>query len=1031
METMSFGRACVGALAMVAALAAPASAQRAAKAGTEASSASPTAKAERQRATAAVNNLPIRFEPTQEHGTFLARGIGAGVRLSGTSIDFPKDPQRLDSIRINFGGARQSSQVVGVDPLPGRVNYLYGDDPTEWRTNVLTYAGAQTKDLYRGIDVHYYGAEHTLEYDFIVHPGARPETIRVDVKGTSVRINQDGDLVYGDGTRVLLRKPVAYQTIDGRRRDVIVAYDRRKSGRYGFTVGPYDRSVPLVIDPIVVYTFTLGGNDYDFLTDIALDGTGAVYVSGSTRSNDFPFVNPVPGPHNAGDSCDAGAGDLISCSDGFLAKLAADGSALVYATYVGGADFDSVDEIVVDESHAVYFIGWGGSVHAGQAVVNYFIGKLNSEGSQFLYRTVVAGIGYTDPIIGNLAVSSTGSVYVTTERGVATLSPIGDNFHSIFTLPEDSVTSLEALIVRGDELILGGRTWSPSFTTTAEAPQRVLAGGSDGVLMRLATNGVLNYSTFLGGTGDDSIDAVGIGLDGSIYAGGNTASSDFPHGSSDTAWDPNQPNRVFVARLIDRGRAISYARLLPYPQAVIDPSGISPPTRILLNANNEAYAAACALEFEPGVGSDKFSCQLWRFDGDGTVLWSTRDIQSRIFAIDQSGEMLWFGVTTLTSPSDTQIVKIVPGLTLPRGLPANVLFPARFGTPITWMSGVFDAAGPVEYLFARYDPSAGWMVVQPFGPNASYFWTPGWWDVGDHALCVFARLVGSSDLPLWTCRQFTIAGLSPGEPPIFSAAADFDSDDRPDLIWIDSATSQLATWSLGGGGRGERVLSGGYLNSPALPVGWRVAGSADIDGDGHTDLILQSDSGQLGAWFFDGTTLRNGITLTPGQVGDPNWQIRAVGDLNHDGHPDLIWQYAPTGQVAFWLMNGTTAIDYLIPNVMAPGGDWEIVGTGDSNRDGDRDIFWQQRSTGTLAVWWMTGTSIAGASLLSASPADPKWRVVGVVDVDGDAYSDLVLQHTDTRMTGAWYLQGSIVRFGLTLIPSSVSDPAWKIVGPR
>jgi hypothetical protein len=129
-------------------------------------------------------------------------------------------------------------------------------------------------------------------------------------------------------------------------------------------------------------------------------------------------------------------------------------------------------------------------------------------------------------------------------------------------------------------------------------------------------------------------------------------------------------------------------------------------------------------------------------------------------------------------------------------------------------------------------------------------------------------------------------------------------------------------------------------------------------------------------------------------------------------------------------MNGTTAIDYVIPTVMAPGGDWEIVGTGDSNRDGERDIFWQQRSTGTLAVWWMNGTTIAGASLLSASP-DPKWRVVAVADLDGDAYSDLVFQHTDNRMTAAWYLQRETVRFGLMLNPSTVVDPEWKMVGPR
>jgi hypothetical protein len=204
-----------------------------------------------------------------------------------------------------------------------------------------------------------------------------------------------------------------------------------------------------------------------------------------------------------------------------------------------------------------------------------------------------------------------------------------------------------------------------------------------------------------------------------------------------------------------------------------------------------------------------------------------------------------------------------------------------------------------------------------------------------------------------------------------------------------------------------------------------------MDGDGLTDLLLQSDRGLLGAWLFDRSGLRYGISLTPNQVADPGWQIRALGDLNHDGHPDLIWQYAPTGQVVFWLMRGTSAIGYVIPDVMAPGGDWEIVGTGDSNRDGERDIFWQQRSTGTLAVWHMHGTSVDAGLPFSASPSDAKWRVVSVADLDGDAFSDLVFQHADTGQLAAWFLRDNTVRFGTMLNPSSVTPTTWKIAGPR
>ena len=141
---------------------------------------------DRNRAAAALNKLPIRFEPTDEKGTFLARGIGPAVRLTGTSIDFPigTGSHPADSIRVEFAGARKSSCVIGVDLQPGRINYLYGDDPAKWRTNVQTYARAKTESVYRGIDVEYYGAGEQLEYDFIVKAGAHPDAIRLSISST-------------------------------------------------------------------------------------------------------------------------------------------------------------------------------------------------------------------------------------------------------------------------------------------------------------------------------------------------------------------------------------------------------------------------------------------------------------------------------------------------------------------------------------------------------------------------------------------------------------------------------------------------------------------------------------------------------------------------------------------------------------------------------------------------------------------------------------------------------------------------------
>src|SRR4029453_6552055 len=122
---------------------------------------------------------------------------------------------------------------------------------------------------------------------------------------------------------------------------------------------------------------------------------------------------------------------------------------------------------------------------------------------------------------------------------------------------------------------------------------------------------------------------------------------------------------------------------------------------------------------------------------------------------------------------------------------------------------------------------------------------------------------------------------------------------------------------------------------------------------------------------------------------------------------------------------------YAVPNVGPPGSDWEIFGTGDSGLNGELDLYWQHRPTGTLAVWHMIGTNFSFGLLLSASPSDPGWRAVGVSDLDLDGSPDIIFQHVPSGSVAAWYLNGDVVRSGIYLNPSNVADSNWKLVGPR
>src|SRR5205823_5059075 len=190
-----------------------------------------------------------------------------------------------------------------------------------WRTNIELYQTVTYRQLYRGIDLNYGGTERRLKSEFIVAPGADPGQIRVRYSGVEeISVDGNGVLIFKlhDGE---LREdaPVVYQERAGRRLQVKCRYDVLGDGTVGFALGAYDRSLPLVIDPVLSYSTYLGGSGFDAVTGLAVDSSGNAYVTGYTDSLDFPILGAAQG---------ATAGGV----DAFVVKLNAAGNALIYAT---------------------------------------------------------------------------------------------------------------------------------------------------------------------------------------------------------------------------------------------------------------------------------------------------------------------------------------------------------------------------------------------------------------------------------------------------------------------------------------------------------------------------------------------------------------------------------------------------------------------------------------------------------------------------------------------------------------------------
>ena len=318
--------------------------------------------------------LPLSFESnegqTNRDVKFLSRGLGYDLFLTATGAvlnlqkarppaDKFKPPSLSDHefsnatseaavLRLKMIGANSQSNPVGEDPLPGKINYLVGDDPDKWRVNIPTYRKVHYAEIYPKVDLVYYGNQSELEYDFVVAPGGDVQAIRFQIEGSGrMTLDSAGDLHLAvEQSEVTLRKPVIYQLTDeDDRREVKGEYVIR-GNEVRFETEPFDRRKPLIIDPVLSYSTLLGGGSNEYASGIAVDSSGSAYVTGHSDSGGFPTT---PGAYRTTSSIYGNA---------FVTKLDPTGTSLVYSTYISGNNGGtSANSVAVDSSGNAYITG--------------------------------------------------------------------------------------------------------------------------------------------------------------------------------------------------------------------------------------------------------------------------------------------------------------------------------------------------------------------------------------------------------------------------------------------------------------------------------------------------------------------------------------------------------------------------------------------------------------------------------------------------------------------------------------------------
>ncbi len=805
-------------------------------------------------------------------------------------------------VKLDFVGANRNVRPGAREETGAVVSYFSGR-PKDWHTGLPTFSRIVYSNLWPGIDLAYSGTVNRLKYEFVVHPGADPSAIRLAYRGvTDLKVDDGGRLAvttpaggFADDT------PVAYQEINGNRVAVPLAYRilesdaseaagekgqwpeasidevhtsdaAGQSHAYAFSVGAYDATQPLILDPaVLVYCGYVGGSNADDVRGIAVDSSGNAYIAGKVPESSVGFPTVV-GP----DLTHNGSGDF------FVAKVKADGTGLVYCGFIGGSQTDRTEgfghAIAVDSQGCAYVVGSTNSPQATFPVLggpgltqngnfDAFVAKVKADGTGLVYCGYIGGSA--EDTGWAIAVDSSGCAYVT------------------------------------------GLTYSDETTIFPVAVGPSLTGyGEDAFVAKVKADGSgLVYCGFIGGYGYEHGDGIAVDSTGAAYVVGTTESTEAQYFPVTVGPDlvSNGAQEAYIAKVKPDGTGFAYC-------GYIGGAGDDGAADVVVDAAGNAYVggatASDATTFPVKVGPDltangSHDGFIARVKADGTGLvycgyvgGAASDSVGGI-ALDGSGCLYVCGVTSSTQA--TFPVSGGPDLTENGGVDAFVAKAKADGTGLIYCGYIggsaldgaagiaVDGSGNAYVTGQTYSIEATFPVT--VGPDLSFnggltdvfvakissldLWTPmhavGDFD-GDGAEEVAVDF-GSTGIYLYDSGAWS--QISSANPESL-LAADVDGDNVAEII-ADLGATGLWLWSAGVWGQ----LSG--VNVEGLAAG-------DVDADGTDELL--GDFGTVGLWLYNGGAWSQLSGVNADQV--------TTANLDGTGGAEIIGDFGTTG---LWMWN--------------------------------------------------------------------------------------------------------------------------------
>lgn len=512
----------------------------------------------------------------QDYSAIHASHIG---KLKGNGkLEFSQDV-----VNLNFKGSQKVTQIEKGKPTDSYYNYFMGNDPSKWTSNVRGYNEAKMKNLYAGIDFNIIEELEQLKYEFHVAPNVNPKLIQLEFVGQKkIHINRAGQLNVETKLGVIREdKPFAYQIINGKIKEISCRF-LLKENVVQFELGKYDKSVELIIDPVLIFATYSGSVTDNFGMTATYGYDGTAYSGGTIFGNAYP--TPDPNAYNTTSNMTVTNVFNSITTDVFISKYSADGTTMLWTTFLGGGDdsqgTETVNSLICDKQNNIYAYGvtsstdfpmvnafqsvFGGGTNLvvssngtnfGAAGTDIYVAKISANGHNLLGSTYMGG-SQNDG--ANYNIYGSNSNYAP------------NNYDSLSTNYGDQYRG-EIMLDSANNILVASCSRSADFPVL-NAVQATNGGMQDGVVFQLTPDlSSLRFSTYIGGSNNDACYSVKIDSSYNIVFSGGTNSNNLPAsiGAYQTTYQGGKADG-FVGKLTPDGSsltALSYLGTSNYDQA--------------------------------------------------------------------------------------------------------------------------------------------------------------------------------------------------------------------------------------------------------------------------------------------------------------------------------------------------------------------------------------------------------------------------------------------------------------------------------